>query len=78
MTWNFRLVEHTDRRPRRVWYGVHEVFYNESGKPWTMTKDPIRLDGDSTKDVFAYLEMIRRDLKRMSLLDARKTKWARL
>ena len=77
MTWNFRLVKHVERNPRRVWYGVHEVFYNESGKPWTMTQDPSQIDGESVKDVLSYLGMIQRDLKRSPVLDARKMRRAK-
>ena len=46
VTWNFRLVTYTERKPRRVWYGVHEVCYNDAGRPWTMTEDPV--SGTST------------------------------
>ena len=77
MTWNFRLVKHTERKPRRVWYGVHEVFYTDAGKPWTMTEEPVPLDGESRKEVFHYLEMIRYDLARLPVLDAQKTRWAK-
>ena len=77
MTWNFRLVKHTERSPRRVWYGVHEVFYNESGKLWTMTQDPVQIDGESAKDALAYLRMIQHDLKRLPVLDAQKARWAK-
>lgn len=77
MTWNFRLVKHTERKPKRVWYGVHEVFYNDAGKPMGMTQDPVAIDGESVKDALEYLEMIRRDLKRLPVLDARRTKWAK-
>jgi hypothetical protein len=77
MTWNLRLVKHTDRRTQRVWYGIHEVFYNDSGKAWGMTKDPIQLDGESAEDVLKYLAMIRHDLKHTRVLDARKIRWAK-
>lgn len=77
MTWNFRLVKHTERKPKRVWYGVHEVFYTEDGRPWTMTQHPVTIDGESIKDALEYLEMIRRDVKRLPILDVRRTKWAK-
>ena len=77
MTWDFRLVKHTERKPRRVWYGVHEVFYNDAGKPMGMTQDPVSIDGESVKDALGYLEMIRRDLKRLPILDDQKTTWAK-
>lgn len=77
MTWNLRLVKHTDRKFRRIWYGVHEVFYTDSGKPWAMTQNPVEVEGDTPEEVYRYLDMIRRDLKRLPMLDADKVKWAR-
>lgn len=77
MTWNLRLVKHTECKPRGVWYGVHEVFYNDAGRPWTMTEDPEPIVGESREEVLRYLEMIRRDLARLPVLDAQKTRWAK-
>ena len=77
MTWNFRLVKHAEAGSRHVWYGVHEVFYNDAGKPWTMTEDPIQVVGDSQKDVIACLNLIKRDLARLPVLDADKLRWAK-
>ena len=77
MTWNFRLVKHTERKPRRVWYGVHEMFYDDAGRPWTMTEEPVSVDGESRKDVLGYLTMIQRDLARLPILDAQKIRWAK-
>jgi len=78
MTWNFRLVKHTGPKSNQVWYGVHEVFYDESGKPWTMTQEPVHVDGESAKDVVAYLRLIQHDLKRSPVLDTQTLKWAKL
>ncbi len=77
MAWNFRLVKHSERHPKRVWYGVHEVFYTDKGKPWTMTQDPVTIDGESVKEASRYLEMIRQDMKRLPVPDANKTRWAK-
>ena len=77
MSWNLRLIRHVDRKSKDVWYGVHEMFYTESGKPWAMTKNPTDVMGDTPEEVHRYVEMIRHDLKRMPILDANKIKWAR-
>lgn len=77
MTWNFRLVKHTEPKSKSVWYSVHEVFYNNAGKPWTMTQEPVQVDGESVKDILAYLDMIKRDLRRLPVLDTNKIRWAR-
>lgn len=75
MTWNFRLVKHTDRR--LVWYAVHEVFYNDAGRPFTMTKDPVDITGKSPLEVREYLGMLRRDIKRLPILNSNRTKWVK-
>ncbi len=77
MTWNLRLVKHVDGRLRRTWYSVHEVFYTDTGKPWAMTQEPVQLDGESPEEVRRYLNMIRRDLRQTSVLNARNIKWAK-
>ena len=77
MTWNFRLVKHTEPKSGWTWYGVHEVFYNDAGKPWTMTQEPVHVDGEDAKDVIAYLTLIKRDLRRLPILDISQVKWAR-
>lgn len=75
MTWNFRLVKHA--QSKSVWYGVHEVFYNEAGKPWAMTQEPVDVAGESAKDILGDLNRIKQDLKRSSVLDVNKIKWAK-
>ena len=59
------------------WYGVHEVFYNDAGKPFTMTEDPVGIAGKSPAEVREYLGMVRRDIKRLPILDLRRAKWAK-
>ena len=36
------------------------------------------VDGESRKEVLRYLEMIQHDLARLPVLDAQKTRWAKL
>ena len=77
MTWNFRLVKHKDPRSSWSWYGIHEVFYNEAGQPFTMTEEPVDIAGRSPKEVRGYLRMIQRDIERLPVLDAHRTKWVK-
>ena len=76
MTWNYRLVKHVERKPYCVWYSVNEVFYNDAGKPWAMTQDPITLEGKSLKEIMADLKLIQRDLARQSIFTPPK-RWAK-
>lgn len=77
MTWNFRLVKRADSKSKRVQYGVHEVFYNDQGKPFTMTEDPVDITGESKKETREYLEMILKDISRFPVLDLRRLRWAK-
>lgn len=35
-TWNYRIVQYRDGGG----YGLHEVYYDDDGLPWSMTKQP--------------------------------------
>ena len=36
MSWNYRIVEYRDGSG----FGLHEVFYDDKGQPWSMTEQP--------------------------------------
>jgi hypothetical protein len=36
MVWNYRIVKYRDGGG----YGLHEVYYDAAGLPWTMTAEP--------------------------------------
>ena len=36
MSWNYRIVKYRDNSG----FGIHEVYYDDEGKPWGMTSDP--------------------------------------
>lgn len=39
-SWSYRIVKYHDGSG----YGLHEVYYDDAGKPQAMTKDPIDFD----------------------------------
>lgn len=57
MSWNCRIVKQQDEHGYT--FGLHEVYYNADGEPWTMTLDAIRLHG------FEEVEDLREALKTM-------------
>lgn len=67
MTWNYRLLRHLDGRGQ-IYLAVHEVYYDEEGKPDACTVEPVRLigqdeeHGDHVNEILKELAMIRRDL----------------
>ncbi len=45
MTWNYRVVK--KRSGCEEFYGIHEVYYSEDGKPEMVTMEPVAIVGDS-------------------------------
>jgi hypothetical protein len=37
MSWDYRIVKYRDGSG----YGLHEVYYDEAGEPWSMTEKPV-------------------------------------
>jgi len=69
MTWNYRIVRH--HQPSE-WFGLHEVFYDDSGSPMGITAEPIGFisDGEEGPEgIIRSLEMALNDAKRHPVLD---------
>lgn len=52
MSWNYRVVRyvHADD-DHTVIYGIHETYYDETGKPKAITKKPVGVTGDSLDEL---------------------------
>jgi hypothetical protein len=44
--WNYRMLRHPDGR-----LAVHEVFFDDDGRPWAATKDPISFEADADESL---------------------------
>ena len=44
MSWNYRVMRH--EMDEGYWYGIHEVFYDEDGRPQRHSVDPQPVVGD--------------------------------
>ncbi len=66
MSWNNRIFRHVTKLNSEdlVWYGLHETYYGDDGKPSSWTKEPLDGGYDSVDDLITSLEM--------KLNDARK------
>ena len=40
MTWNYRVIEFVDPQSMEPWRAIHEVYYDESGKPSSYSENP--------------------------------------
>jgi hypothetical protein len=67
MTWNYRAVRYANGC-----IGLHEVFYDDAGKPMQRTEAAVgfAVDADETvEDLIRDLEMAIADLRRLPVLD---------
>ena len=61
MSWNYRIMKHGEKDG--VWYGVHEVFYDDDGNlSWTMK--PVVASADSPEGVIEDVELMLADIKK--------------
>lgn len=58
-TWNYRVVHHkeTIHDEPREWCAIHEVYYDEDGRPARMSKDPVTFLGDDADDLIRKLQL---------------------
>ncbi len=50
MTWNYRLVCNK-RTDGSAWYGIHEVFYDDRGRAFAETAEPVGALGATPGEV---------------------------
>jgi len=56
-TWNFRIVRHSNKVGDETveHYALHEVSYDEAGKPISMTENPVTFVGDTRLEIIGDL-----------------------
>jgi hypothetical protein len=55
MTWNYRILRHA-----AGWCAIHEVYYDEKGRPTSCSENPQDLSGSSVEELGASLKLIAR------------------
>jgi hypothetical protein len=61
ISWNYRIVKRRDGS-----FGLHEVFYDSAGEPWSMTANPARFEcmaDDDPAELAGALELALRDAR---------------
>lgn len=58
MSWNYRLIKHVKNTyvGEEVWYGIHEVHYNDDGTPKSMSTEPSYPYGTDIKELAESIE----------------------
>lgn len=67
MTWNNRIFRHRYEAKPGEWhdfYEVHEVYYDEEGKVFSHTDNPVSPHGDTVDELIEHIEQILNDVKR--------------
>ena len=67
MTWNHRLVRRVIHTPDpgigvdpEVLFAIHEVYYDDNGKPENITAEPIAAAGETVEEVMTDLHRMLR------------------
>ena len=71
MSWNYRIVRY---RNRKAGYGLHEVYYDDDGKPWAMTQEPASVAAMTPDEIRGDLMLMQADARKRPILDEPK-KW---
>jgi hypothetical protein len=68
--WNYRLVRR--RMKGETFYDIHEAYYDDAGKVWSITKEPTTAHGDTRDEVLECLARMMKDILRAPVLDYNK------
>lgn len=67
MSWNLRVVATEEPMiggPPEIDFAIHEVYYDKNGKPDGMTKNPIRVSGESIEALRWYMDKMKLALEK--------------
>jgi len=62
MSWNYRVMRHVSpaiphgRDFEEEWFAIHEVYYDDDGKPNGHTQEPIAPYGDTVEELITVIE----------------------
>lgn len=65
--WNYRVVK--KKVGKEFFYAIHEAYYDDAGKVWSITQDPIPGRGDSKCEVLGDLVRMLSDARKSPVLD---------
>lgn len=52
MSWNYRIVSQPDPSVEGgLYFAIHEVFYDDEGRAWGVTQEPVPVDGESVEEL---------------------------
>ena len=79
-TWNYRVLERTCKKTHEKTYAVHEVYYDETGRPEGCTENSIAPMGESLaelkSDMNHYLQALKETVLVYDGLEEAEEQWA--
>ena len=62
MTWNYRIL--AQEYKGELWFGIHEIYYNDDGIPDMCTEDAVGVVGDNLAEISDTLKWMKKALKK--------------
>ncbi len=59
MSWNHRVMRHINPIHKKEMLQIHEVYYDEDGKPNGYTEDPVSVHGDDLEELGWVLDQMK-------------------
>lgn len=66
MTWNYRILAHKDKN--EWFFEIHEVYYDNNGKPEGYTENGVSVGGESLKGIEWTLDKMKECVNKPILL----------
>lgn len=67
--WNHRVIEFTQADGAK-WRAIHEVHYDDHGRPYAYTKNPADVSGANNEELALTLERMRIAIERPHLAES--------
>jgi hypothetical protein len=72
MSWNYQVVRRKCSEgwePFKYIYGIHEAYYDDEGRCYAITAEPVEVVSESPNGINAVLAMMKLDARKRPVLD---------
>jgi hypothetical protein len=76
MTWNYRLIYKEEHLGKKIhgYFAIHEVFYDEKGKPEGWTENAVDVGAEDASEIKDILTQMLVDVHRHPILTIKRSK----
>jgi len=68
MSWNHRVIASRDAKTKEFYFQIHEVYYDDDGKPKAHTAEPVSVGGNTLQDIRWTLNRMQEATKKPFLI----------